>query len=625
MPTVSVDRAELCKALEKDYSRWFASLETVLTCLATKEFDELCFDFGIELDEDTTEDVEAARKAGRETEPPQFKIDIPANRYDLLCHEGISRSLNIFLGKIKAPTYKVTTPASMLEMTVAKETAEIRPFVVAAVLRNITFTKESYANFIDLQDKLHQNIARKRTLVAIGTHDLKTLKGPFRYEAQDPKDIKFAPLNQMRVMDGNELMKYYEENDRHISRYLHIIRDAPRYPIIYDSTRTVLSLPPIINGDHSKISLDTKDVFIECTGTDRIKTNIVLNMVVAMFSEYCKEKFTVESVQITYPDGSKDVTPHMDPRSTTAEASYINSVMGLSLPHEELCSLLNRMSLDAKAGKGDELLVDIPCTRPDILHQCDIMEDAAIAYGFNNLKKTFPSASTVAAPLAVNHLADKVRREIAMAGWTECLPLILCSTNENFAWLNRKDDGSAVKLGNPKTVEYQVVRTSLLPGLLKTIRENRKHAIPIKVFEVSDVTLQDPKAERKAINERRVCAAYCSRSSGFEFTHGLLDRIMAMLGVPLVTKNDTKPGYYIQHAEDATYFPGRGAHIYLRKGGHITTTADATTHTIPSENKDVIIGTFGIIHPQVLQKFELDLPVSALEFSLERLGLLPPL
>lgn len=85
------------------------------------------------------------------------------------------------------------------------------------------------------------------------------------------------------------------------------------------------------------------------------------------------------------------------------------------------------MSLSARVSPNndDELLLQIPPTRPDILHECDIMEDAAIAYGFNNLPKTFPSTNTVAQPLAISKLSDLVRVEWAMAGWIEVLPLIL--------------------------------------------------------------------------------------------------------------------------------------------------------------------------------------------------------
>lgn len=82
------------------------------------------------------------------------------------------------------------------------------------------------------------------------------------------------------------------QKDKHLGRYLHIIRDSPVYPVIYDSNRVVCSLPPIINGDHSKISASTRNIFIECTATDKTKVEIVVNMLVAMFSEYAEKKFS---------------------------------------------------------------------------------------------------------------------------------------------------------------------------------------------------------------------------------------------------------------------------------------------------------------------------------------------
>lgn len=197
------------------------------------------------------------------------------------------------------------------------------------------------------------------------------------------------------------------------------------------------------------------------------------------------------------------------------------------------------MSYTAKPSeKSDDLIeVQVPPTRADVLHQADIMEDVAIAYGFNELPRSFPSKSgTIAQPLPINKLTDIVRMEAAMAGWSEVMPLILCSHDENFAWLNRKDDGNtAVKLANPKTLEFQVVRTTLLPGLLKTIRENRNHSVPMKIFEVSDVAFKDVSLERKSRNERHFAAAWYGKTSGFEVVHGLLDRVMTMLKSTFVT------------------------------------------------------------------------------------------
>ena len=281
MPTIAVDKYALYKALGKNYTK--------------DEFDELCFDFGIELDEDTEEEQRPIVNGVQE--PPQLKIEIPANRYDMLCFEGIQLMLNIFLGRVKAPQYALKAPTEVQTITVTEDTARIRPYVSGAILRNVTFDEARYESFIALQDKLHQNLARQRTLASIGTHDLDTLQGPFTYEALPPKDIKFVPLNQTKEMNGEELMTFYEK-DRHLGRYLHIIRDSPVYPVIYDANRVVASLPPIINGDHSKITTKTKNVFIEVTALDKTKVEIVVNTVVSMFSQYTDDKFTIEPIKV---------------------------------------------------------------------------------------------------------------------------------------------------------------------------------------------------------------------------------------------------------------------------------------------------------------------------------------
>nr|POE88133.1 phenylalanine--trna ligase beta subunit [Quercus suber] len=543
MPTIAVDKAALYQALGKEYTK--------------DEFDELCFEFGIELDEDTSESKRPIVDGVEE--PPQLKIEIPANRYDMLCFEGIAMNLNVFLGRQTMPTFQLKPPASgeLQTVTVSPETAKIRPYFSCAILRNIKFTKARYESFIALQDKLHQNLARQRTLVAIGTHDLDTIEGPFTYEALTPEEIEFAPLNQTKSMNGKQMMEFYEK-DKHLSRYLHIIRDSPVYPIIYDKNRTVLSMPPIINSNHSKITLDTTNVFIDITATDKTKLEIVNHMIVSMFSQYCSEPFTIEPVKIISDhNGETRESPNLTPRPSQASASFINSVCGLNGSRESISKLLKKMCYQAKPSTTDDdiLDIDIPITRADVLHQADIMEDAAIAYGFNNLPRNLPStSSSVAAALPINKLTDIIRLEAAMAGWAEVMPLILCSHDENYAWLNQKDDNRAVRLQNPKTAEYQIVRTSLLPGLLKTIRENKKHSVPMKIFEVSDVCYKDETLERRSRNEKHFAACWYGKSSGFEQVHGLLDRVMLMLKSAFIQREDRLrdpglEGYYIEETD----------------------------------------------------------------------------
>jgi phenylalanyl-tRNA synthetase beta chain len=185
-------------------------------------------------------------------------------RYDLLCLEGIVRALLVFQGKLSAPRYSLSRPKALQQLVLEPEVLGVRPHVIGAVLRGVTFDKARYNSFIDLQDKLHMNLARRRTLALVGTHDLDTIQGPFRYTARPPADIKFWPLNQTKEFTSSELMELYA-TDSHLKAFVPFIKDSPLHPVIYDSNGVVLSLPPIINGEHSKISLKTKNIFLEVT------------------------------------------------------------------------------------------------------------------------------------------------------------------------------------------------------------------------------------------------------------------------------------------------------------------------------------------------------------------------
>ncbi|XP_023822780.1 phenylalanine--tRNA ligase beta subunit [Salvelinus sp. IW2-2015] len=586
MPTVSVKRDLLFHALGRTYT--------------DEEFDELCFEFGLELDEITSEKDIISReqgdtKAEGASDVILYKIDVPANRYDLLCLEGLVRGLQVFKQKMEAPRYRRVSPANgePQRLVITEETAAVRPHAVAAVLRNITFTLERYDSFIELQEKLHQNVCRKRTLIAIGTHDLDTISGPFTYTAKPPGDIRFKPLNQAKEYTAQELMSLYK-TDSHLRHYLHIIEDKPVYPVIYDSNGIVLSMPPIINGDHSKISLNTKNVFIECTATDLTKAKIVLDMMVTMFCEYCEEPFTVEEAEVVYPDGRTCLYPELAYRKETLSADFINRKVGISESTEHIAQLLTKMCLRSEVtSDGEQIDVEIPPTRSDVIHACDIMEDAAMAYGFNKIPRTTPRTYTVANQLPLNKLSELLRQDLAAAGFTEALTFALCS-REDIAdkLLKNISETRACHISNPKTAEFQVARTTLLSGLLKTVAANRKMPLPLRLFEISDVVLKDETKDVGARNNRRLCAVYYNKSPGFEVIHGLMDRVMQLLEV----KPGQGNGYHIQAADDSTFFPGRCAEIFARGKS---------------------IGRLGVLHPNVINHFELTMPCSALDIDIE--------
>ncbi|KRZ97517.1 Phenylalanine--tRNA ligase beta subunit [Trichinella sp. T8] len=567
MPTITIKRR-----LFEDY---FGDIKD-------EELDDLLFRFGLELDETTTEVFSDGN--GKNVEEVVLKIEIPANRYDLLCWEGLIRALLIFYKSCEHPKYMIASSKMKptIQLRVTKEVETIRPYVVAAVLRNVTFNRDAYDSFIALQEKLHQNICRKRQLVAIGTHDLDKVKGPFVYSAKSPHELCFKPLNETEKFTATQIMKHYEK-DPHIREYLRIIENKPMFPYVCDAEGAIMSMPPIINSDQSKITLQTKNIFIECTAVDLHRAEIVLDTIVCMFSVYCDEPYQVDPVEVISPGGIRQIYPILSCRTGSVSTSKVNRTIGVKLPSVTVAQLLNRMGISAEVGSEDRVLYKIPPTRHDILHECDIIEDVAIAYGYNNIKKELPPATATGDQLYLNKITEAMRKEIACAGFTEILTFSLCSRGD-----------VSMKLQQPEELNRAVARTLLLPGILKTLAHNKDKALPLKLFEIQDVVERDEYSDcDDPVNRRHFCAVYYGKTSGFETIHGLLDHFMRLLEV----SSNPAIGYCIKEDLLPFYFPGRCASIMLR-----------------GEKK---IGHMGILHPSVCEAFDLNLVCSCLELCFE--------
>lgn len=151
-----------------------------------------------------------------------YKIEVAANRYDLLCLEGIADAFRCYLGLGTLPNITLSTPVKPEQIFVKSETKDVREFVVGCILRNVTFDARTYNSFIDLQDKLHGNICRRRTLASMGTHDFDKIQGPITYEARTPESISFTALKQSKEMNAAELFQVYEQ-DLKLKKFLHIL------------------------------------------------------------------------------------------------------------------------------------------------------------------------------------------------------------------------------------------------------------------------------------------------------------------------------------------------------------------------------------------------------------------
>lgn len=307
----------------------------------------------------------------------------------------------------------------------------------------------------------------------MGTHDYDKLQGPITYEAHPPKDIVFKALKQTEEMDCVKLFEKFR-GDMKMKKFLPIIEHFDKYPVFYDKNRQVLSLPPIINSEATKITLNTKNVFVEITGTDLTKIKVSLAIIGSQFSEYCDgdDKFHIEPVSIKYEgdESRSETTPDLKYHKFNVEIDRLNKLLGVTLDKAKIAECAKKMGLELLDGDEKFVNIQINPVRADILHPCDVIEDIGIGYGFNNIPKVFPPTNTVGSFMPLNKFTDLLRHELAQAGYIECLTGALLSIKDNY--LNMRLEANmdeAVQLSNPKTLEYELVRTSLIPGLLKTL------------------------------------------------------------------------------------------------------------------------------------------------------------
>ena len=584
MPTVIVNRAALFKAIGKEFT--------------DEEFD---VEFGIELSEITTEqkifENEQQKSGSHLSKEILYKIEVAANRYDLLCLEGLALALGVFIGTRTMPVFRAVNVLPENERQLIVENVdEVRPIGLSAILRGIDFTDETLKGFMELQEKLHNNICRGRKLVSMGTHDLDTVKGPFYYKAMPKNEISFVPLNRTEAVDGDGLMRILKDDPK-LNKYLHLLDGFDKYPVMLDNV--IMSLPPIINSQHTKMTLNTHNVLIDITGLDYTRCEIVLNTLVAMFSVYCKNQFTVEEIKVVTKKDNKEVMyPNLNPRVFKADVDYLKTIVGIKdIVPEEILKCLKKMELSGKIINDKELEITAPITRSDILHQCDIAEDLAISFGYNNIEKKITPTNCYGRQQPYNKLADLFRHEMAMGGYVEFLTMSLLSEKDLYTNMLKKPDNLSAKILYSSCKEFEYIRNSLIPGILKCIEANKANQLPYKIFEISDIVVINKDNEVGASNRRKLCFSYTNNISSMETIQGMVDLLMKKIGLVFKEEKDIKKRYVIKPSNNTIFFEDRQAEIFIQD--------------------NIKIGIYGIIHPKILKNFNIKNPVTLCDIDLQ--------
>ena len=505
-------------------------------------------------------------------EDDEISIEFFPNRPDLASVEGIARASKAFFD-FEIGIKKYDVKKSDIVINVDLSVKAVRPFVVTALIKNVTMTDELIASLMELQEKLHLGLGRNRKKVAIGVHNFEPVEPPFNYKAVDPNTVQFVPLNKVESMTMTEILEKHEKG----VDYAFLLKDFDKHPLIVDKNNNVLSYPPIINGSLTEVTPFTTDLFIDVTGIDKKAINYALNIVTTSLAERGGQ---IYSTTVDYGK-EKLLTPNLKPIARKLSLNYVNRILGTKFNAKDVIICLKKMGYGAILDNKN-IKVEIPAWRADILHDIDLVEDVSIGFGYDKFKTSFPKDLTFGKELPNQSLYEGLRNILTGLGFNEVTTFTISNEIDEFKKMGLKT-GDRSQIENAIGEDYTCMRVGLIPSLLKILNENRHHPLPQQIFELGPVVDKNHK------NKQYLSALKIDAKANFTECKSIVDAVMRDSGTKYIIKDFNHPGFV----------KGRCAKI------------------ISKENE---IGFFGEIHPRTITNFDLEYPIIAFEIKADLLN-----
>lgn len=521
-----------------------------------------------------------------------LELEFAPDRLDRLSVEGVARSLRYQYG-IDRGMYRPSVNAPDWTVIVDDSVPHQRPYVSAFIVRELALSDETLASLIQLQEKLHRTIGRRRRKGAIGIHDLAMLKGvstdagspAINYAGVEPDGDRFVPLDAETDHTPSSVVR-----DHPIGReYGQLVEGYDAFPAIYDDIG-LFSLPPIVNGERTRVTGESRDLLVELTGTDQWTIDRMATIIAYALDARGGQ---LEGVTIKYDDDTLE-RPDLAVVDKRVSHDRIERVLGVDLEAEAVIDLAERAGLDAEVDDG-EYVVSIPPYRVDVLHPLDVIDDLGRAYGFNRMEPRLPTVGTIGERHPRSRLEDAIREGLIGLGFEDLLNFYLIGEAANYDRLDIEAGDSVFGAGEPARIaepysrEYAIVRTWAIPSLMLVLENNTHRRYPQHLAEIGLAISQD-ETQPTGVDERRhVAGVLADPSAGFEDAKARVQFIAREHGVDLSTPATDHP----------TFLEGRAATIEL--AGHRA-------------------GVIGEVHPRILERYALEVPVAAFEFRLDALA-----
>jgi len=503
-----------------------------------------------------------------------IRLEYSPNRPDFSTFYGIARALNGLLSKeIGIPKFEIFENSKNL-INVDSSVLEIRPFIVGTVAKGHQLNNKTIKQIVSMQEDLHNGLGRKRSKASIGFHNLDNMDFPLEYTTVE--NLSFIPLDNSSELTLTEILSKTEPG----KKFGKLLAES-RYPILRDSKGNVISFPPIINSEGTRIRDGVNNLFVEVTGIDKKAVYNVLDNIVATLADI---GFKLETVIVQQGKTRDSFTGNLNTSLPSIKTDYINKALGLSLSNEDIINCLRKSRLDATVIDSGTINCVIPNYRIDIFGPIDIVEEVAIGYGLYNMEPSLPEFRFNGNKSRQNYFFDKIRQAMIGMGLIENINFILSNKDIHFKKMNL-DKPNFFTVNNSKSDEHDILRQSLLPSLLFSLSKNIHEEYPQKLFEIGPIF----KPEKENFEKWNLCCVNAFNGVTFSEIKAVLQTLMEIC---FNVKFETKP------SENLSFVRGRSADI-IYKGG--------------------VIGQIGEISPLLIDSFKIKMPVAAFELDLTEL------
>ncbi len=517
-------------------------------------------------------------------DPDALGISVTPDRLDLLSEGGLALylqgALEVARGLPPIPAMGASAPVT--EFVVDASVDRIRRWIGGFVVRapaDAGIDAGTLAEAIRFQEILHDSLGRDRRAASLGIYPLDRLETPIHYGLEPLADVRFVPL------DGSEEIgaeRFFADHPMAM-RFGALGREGDRCLTLRDVRGTVLSLPPILNGrEGGEARVGDRTLLIESTGTRPQSVRESLGLLLVVFAAR-GWSFAPVAIRRAGNPAEEYVVARPAVALTAAE---VHDVAGVALPAGEIERRLGRCRLSARPHAGG-WTVESPPWRPDLLAPIDLVEEVVLAVPLRPGDGRIPPSTT----RGRRRHETTFRRQIATAllGLGCAAPHTSVLASE--AAVARLPGSRAVRLANPVSAEYAVLRDRLLVSHLEVLGRNTRHGYPQRYGEVGPVIVADPAAESGADTRYRAGLLLASETAGFADAAGAADYLLRTVDVVAVREPAELPGT----------IPGRAARA--RVAGEV-------------------VAEMGEIHPRLLSELGVPVPVAWAELDLTNLYVL---